>query len=390
MSRGRVVLVMLNEPFPFGNTNGRWGHALVKGLAERGYQVRCLSVTARAEWAAGARALLNMPGVELSFYPLERDPGLGWLARKWRTARQPRSYSLSAPLRRDLEIELGRGYDVLHLDPLWAGYLALGRARALTGVHNLESIDLQGMRSPSWRARATHALVQRAERRLLSRLRQVHVTTARMAEAVAPLTRAASLHVVPIAVDASLYEFREDDPTTDPVVGFLANMSWPPGHLAAVRMVTRIFPRIRARRPDARLLLVGWNARTALAGHLGTPGLEVIENVPDAAPYFRRLQVFAYPLPLGSGMMAKILEAMAYGVPIVTTTEGAEGYGVKDRIHALVADDDDVFAELVVETLRDADLRRSLRRHARRLVEDSHSPAATGAAMDAVYRTIAG
>jgi polysaccharide biosynthesis protein PslH len=126
-----------------------------------------------------------------------------------------------------------------------------------------------------------------------------------------------------------------------------------------------------------------------LARQLDVPGLEVVENVPDAAPYFRRLQVFAYPLPLGSGMMAKILEAMAYGVPIVTTTEGAEGYGIKDRLHALVADADEVFAGLVVEALGDADLRRSLRRHARRLVEDSHSPEATGAAMDAVYRTIA-
>src|SRR5207244_4245978 len=163
----------------------------------------------------------------------------------------PRSYTLSDGLRRDLDVELARGYDVLHLDPLWAGYLAKDRPRALGAVHNLESVDLRGVASPSWRLRATRRLVARAERRLPTRLRPV-----------------------------------------------------------------------------------GWNARTALAQHLSVPGLEVVENVPDARPYFQRLQVFAYPLPQGSGMMAKILEAMAYGVPIVTTTEGVEGYGIRDRVHA--------------------------------------------------------
>ena len=180
MTIGRVVLVMLNEPFPFGNTNGRWGHALVKGLAERGYHVRCLAVSSRPEWAAGARELLAGPRVELSFYPLDAYRQTGWLRRKWRTLRQPRSYTLSDGLRRDLDVELTRGYDVLHLDPLWAGYLAEDRPRALGAVHNLESVDLRGVASPSWRLRATRRLVARAERRLLTRLRHVHVTTNRL------------------------------------------------------------------------------------------------------------------------------------------------------------------------------------------------------------------
>jgi glycosyltransferase involved in cell wall biosynthesis len=254
-------------------------------------------------------------------------------------------------------------------------------------VHNLVRIDQRGMRISPANLLPT-LMIRRAETRLIRRLDHVHVTTSRLAEAVMRLHARARPHVVPIALDPSLYEFRAEDTTSAPVIGFLATMSWPPGYLAAIRMITRVFPRIRARRPDARLLLVGWNARTRLARYLDRPGVEIVENVPDAAAYFRRLQVFAYPLPQGSGMMAKILEAMAYGVPIVTTNEGIEGYGIKDGVHALVTDDDADFAERVVELLDDAALRCSLREQARRLVQESHAPRATGAAMETVHEAI--
>src|SRR6185312_16591519 len=167
----------------------------------------------------------------------------------------------------------------------------------------------------------------------------------------------ASVHVVPNALDPSLFEFCADDRTETPVFGFVGSINWNPGYLAAERLITRIFPKVRAKKPDATLLLVGWNA-DRLKAHRGTAGIEILENVPDAKAAFFRLQVLAYPLPKGSGMMVKVLEAMAYGIPVVTTTEGIEGFTTENGTHALIADDDDVFAEHVVRLLEAAALER--------------------------------
>ena len=387
-SKGRVIVVTPNEPYPFGQANGRWCHALLKGLTDSGWQVRCLSVTADPAWERGARDMFAGTPVELSFYPLYAAANGGFsLRRKWRSFRQPYSYPLSDALRRDLAVELRNGYDVLHLEQLWSGYLADDTPRTLTSVHHLEWLDLAGMWQPSLRFLKSKAMMTWAEKTLVDRLTHIRATTDRLKQVVAARNPRASIHVVPNALDPALFEFQEDDRSAEPTFGFIGSMNWSPGYLAAERLITRIFPKVRAQKPDAKLLLAGWNANR-LAAHRVTPGVEILENVPDAKAEFFKLQAFAYPLPQGSGMMVKILEAMAYGIPVVTTTEGIEGFCAENGVHALIADDDDVFADHIVRLLDDVSMRRSIRRHARALVEDRYSPAATVSALEKVYDTL--
>jgi polysaccharide biosynthesis protein PslH len=388
MSRGRVLVVTLNEPFPFGQASGRWCHALLKGLAARGYDVRCLSASAHETWAHASSAMFKGTGVRLSFYPSHVAHQQNRWARRWRTFLQPFSYTLTETLRRDLDVAIRQGYDVLHLEQLWSGYLATGRERTLTSIHHLEHLDLAGIWRPSGRFLFAKWLMRRAERRLLTQLRHLRTTTPRLAAVAWRLNPRAAIYTVPIALDPSLCEFSEIDRTSEPIIGFLGSMQWPPGYAAAQRMITRIFPLVRARCPDARLLLVGWNARQALARYLGMPGIDIIENVPEARPYLLTLQVYTYPLAQGSGMMAKVLEAMAHGVPVVTTTEGAEGLTAMDGIHAFIADDDNLFAERTVQLLQDAALRQRLRRHARHLVETWYAPEPTVRTLEKVYHTL--
>jgi glycosyltransferase involved in cell wall biosynthesis len=387
-AKGRIVAVTMNEPYPFGQANGRWCHAFLKGLSDAGWRVRCLSVSTSRDWESGARAALKHANVDLSFYPIQIKRGPSRVRAKWATLRRPFSYSLSDDLRRDLEQECRRGYDALHLEQLWSGYLADGRDRVVTSVHHLERIDLEGVWQPSWRFVTSKALMTWTERRLLGRLRHIRTTTDRLANAVRVLNPSAALHVVPNALDPSLFDFTADDRSEAPVLGFIASMNWSPGYLAAVRLIRDVFPRIRLQSPDARLLLVGWNARGALARYVNTPGVDIVENVPEARPYFHRLRVFAYPLPRGSGMMVKLLEAMAYGIPVVTTTEGIEGIAAHDGEHAFVADADDLFADRVVRLLKDAQLRRAIRVNARQLVVDRYSPRPAAAALESMYATV--
>src|SRR5439155_7140114 len=81
--KGRIIVVTPNEPFPFGQSNGRWCHALLKGLDDSGWRVRCLSVTQNREWERGAREFFAGSGVEMTFYPLGAVNGTSPLRRKW-------------------------------------------------------------------------------------------------------------------------------------------------------------------------------------------------------------------------------------------------------------------------------------------------------------------
>src|SRR5947209_7348200 len=90
-------------------------------------------------------------------------------------------------------------------------------------------------------------------------------------------------------LDAELaqgYDFIPDDRRSRaPRLCLVGNMGWYPGYSAAVRLLTRLWPEIRRRAPEATLQIIGWSARSALAEFLETPGVEVFENVPDVRPY---------------------------------------------------------------------------------------------------------
>jgi glycosyltransferase involved in cell wall biosynthesis len=321
----------------------------------------------------------------LSFYPLEA-PAAFSLRKKWRTLQQPFSYPLTDALRRDVDAEQRKGYDVLHLEQLWSGYLAEGADKVLTSVHHLEKLDLDGEWHMSWRYLRSKLMMLQAEKRLLHRLDQIRATTTRLADAVRSVNAGARTHVVPIALDPDLFRFEPRDTGDEPMIGFLANMTWNPGYVAAVRLLTEILPRVRKKVPDAGVLLGGWGAGR-LSAYAG-PGIEIVENVPDVEPYFRRLRVLAYPLPKGSGMMAKVLEAMAFGLPVATTTEGSEGFAIDNGVHGFVENDDDALAEHIVRLLADRVLRESIRRNARDLVERLYSPAPAVAQLERAYASL--
>ena len=125
---------------------------------------------------------------------------------------------------------------------------------------------------------------------------------------------------------------------------------------------------------NARLQIVGWEARRALREYLPQPGVAVAENVPDARPYFERTTLFLYAPERGSGMKVKVLEAFAYGVPVVTTSEGIEGIAAQDGIHVGCSDDDEGLCERAIALLGDQSLQERQRRAARELVNQQCRP----------------
>jgi glycosyltransferase involved in cell wall biosynthesis len=165
-------------------------------------------------------------------------------------------------------------------------------------------------------------------------------------------------------------------------------MNWFPSYSAAVRFLTRLWPAIRKEIPKAQAMIAGWHARSALKNFLPQPGVEVVENVPDMRPFFEQSSLLLYAPERGSGMKVKVLEAFAYGVPVVTTSDGVEGIPAKDGVHAGLSDDDTGLVDRTIRVLTDSFLAESLRRAARILVEEHCHPQTVLDGIERCYRDI--
>ncbi len=384
MSKLRIIMVSPEAPDPFGNAAARWYYALAKDLARRGHRLTYLSAYSPATGQESLRrtnSFFSKLEIVLRLYPY---PVRGWFHRKWSTIRRPYSFFLSDELQQDLVRVLREGYDILNLEQMWTGYLGVGVQRALLSVHHLELLDLAGVPSRSLKSLASKHLMQSAERRILTRTPNIRVTTDRVRDEVTRINPRAKVSTVPVAIDPELYEFGPSDHNSN-ILGLIATFSWYPGYNAAVRLLTRIWPKVKEAIPVARLLIVGWNARRTLSPYIDERDVTVVENVPDTEPYFRQISVLLYPLLQGSGMKIKLLEAMAYGTPIVTTTEGAEGLSVVNGRHAFIADDDHTIAQRTIELLLDEELARQMSRAARGLVEEHYSPGPVVTQMERLY-----
>lgn len=150
-------------------------------------------------------------------------------------------------------------------------------------------------------------------------------------------------------------------------------MSWPPNVDAIEHFANDIYPLIRREVPEARFTVVGSNPPPEIKALGKDPSIEVTGFVDDIRPYAEAAAVFVVPLRIGSGMRVKILDAMALGLSIVTTSVGCEGISLEPGKHALVADSPGQFAESVVSLLRNPKIRVEIGSAGRTFVESNYA-----------------
>ncbi|HEX8557382.1 MAG TPA: glycosyltransferase [Pyrinomonadaceae bacterium] len=150
-----------------------------------------------------------------------------------------------------------------------------------------------------------------------------------------------------------------------------------------------VLPLVREQLPGVELLVVGDGAPAALAA-CEAAGVRLLGYVPDIAPLFARCRVFVAPLRFGAGMKGKVGEALSYGLPVVTTTVGAEGMHLRDGEEALIADTAADFAAAVVRLYRDEALWSRLSSNSHAHVERHFSPRVVGRVVNDSIRALLG
>ena len=143
--------------------------------------------------------------------------------------------------------------------------------------------------------------------------------------------------VVPNGVDCQAIRPKSDHAMTSPVLLFTGDMGAEPNVEAATVLATEVFPAIRREFPKAELRLVGRNPDPRVA-RLAGPGIMVTGAVPDMQVHLRAATIYVAPHFTGPATRTKLLEAMAAGLPIITTSLGTEGMKVQPGRDLLVAD----------------------------------------------------
>jgi glycosyltransferase involved in cell wall biosynthesis len=173
---------------------------------------------------------------------------------------------------------------------------------------------------------------------------------------------------------------------------FMGDYKYFPNTDAIIYFCAEIMPLIRAKRPDFQLQLLGKEPPAELRALADDPdsGLRLLGLVDDTRPYLTKATMFVCPLRSGSGTRFKLLEALACGLPVVSTTLGAEGLGAVDKEHMLIADSPQAFAEAVLRLLDQPNLAAHLAQTGRAWVVENHSWQRSAALLIAAYQELAG
>jgi len=153
---------------------------------------------------------------------------------------------------------------------------------------------------------------------------------------------------------------------------FVGNFNHPPNVDAIHYFVREVFPLITTVIPDITLTIVGNNPPKEITA-LDGPRIRVTGYVPSTEPYLRNARVSIVPLRYGAGMKGKIGEAMAHGLPVVTTSIGAEGMGLVHGQTALIADTPREFADAVLALYDDERAWERIAADARQFLRDHYS-----------------
>jgi len=192
---------------------------------------------------------------------------------------------------------------------------------------------------------------------------------------------AAPVDVIP-NIHKKIESAKEYSSTSDLL--FVGNFNHKPNIDAVLFLHREIFPLIRRQLPDVKVLVVGNNPPEQVR-HLNSGRFVITGYVEDLSSYLKNARISINPLTYGAGMKGKVGEALSWGLPVVTTSIGAEGMHLKDGEDAMIADDPQVFAQKVIDLYNDRVLWERLSRNGKKLVEQRWSPATIQKRIDSSF-----
>jgi polysaccharide biosynthesis protein PslH len=387
----KVLVVSAHFPFPPRSGVKMRNYQLTRQLARR-HEVTLLCY-AWPEDRDGVEPLRE----ELPVRIVERGER-SRIARRWAQLRSLASvepFSARLACARDMQQALdelcaSESFDIVQLETSVLCALSVpANVKVVLDSHNIEYEVFQrmgeGETAVARRAfnRLEYERFRRFEQRCWRRVHGCAVTSDREEPIIRAYAPSTPIAVVPNAVD--LDTFAPSAAGVEPgTVVFNGTLDYRPNVDAAQHLVEEIWPLVLNRYPKARLTIVGRGQEADLR-RLRRPGVTVTGEVPDVRPYLTRAAIVAVPVRIGGGTRLKVVEGLACGKAIVSTSLGCEGIAVRDREHLLIADDAQAFAVRLLELFTDPGLGQALGAAGRRLAESQYSWELAGDRLEELY-----
>ncbi len=281
-------------------------------------------------------------------------------------------------------------FDIIHSEfPVLAGYDFDTDAIRVLDSHNVEYDNFQRMAEGSIHPfRKLYYWLEsrkfyREEIKIASNQDAILVTSRRDAVLFDADVPQVPKYIIPNGVDLNYFQ-PDNEPREPYSIVFVGMMKYLPNEDAMIFFLDEIFPRIVDKIPEVKIYIVGSNPGDALLSRQNKH-IEVTGFVDDVRPFIDRSSVYVVPLRMGGGTRLKILEAMAMQKPVVTTSLGCEGLGLRNKETALIADNAEYFAESVIELLRNRELASRLTIKAEKLVKEKFSWNVIGSQLQEAY-----
>lgn len=346
----KILFVCPFVPWPLVNGGKiRTYHLLRTASSQAEIHLRAIQ---EPEPEAGASEALAPWCRSLAFFPRSR-PGT---VLRWKLPKLERwfhSRALLEAVQADLS---GGGFRLVHLDELLLARI-VPPVRSVPVVqhhHKLDTVLYGSLASDQTLARRFDLWkLRRLEAESARRYRHHLLCSQDDADTLRGRYGALDCAVVPSGFDPQRFH-------PDPALGartreelvFLGSMDYGPNVEGVLHFTRAILPLVQRARPEVRFRIVGADPLPAVRALAGER-VELTGRVPDVQPYLQKASALVVPLRIGGGTRLKIVEALALGTPVVSTTIGAQGLGLEHGRHLLLADGDADFAAATLRVLSD-------------------------------------
>jgi len=341
----RILYVCHRFPFPPRRGGKIRPFNMIRHLTASGHQVTVASLARSAQEAEEGRGI----AAHCARYEVAEVRGLAQLARMVVRLPTPTPSSmgyfyspvLAQRIRGLLERE---AFDLIFVHCSSAAQYVAG-VRAIPKILDFGDMDsqkwLEYARYKAFPLSAGYWLegkkLEREERRLAKRFDMCTATTRAEWETLERYETGTPTDWFPNGVDSD-YFCPAEEPYDPDTISFVGRMDYYPNEQCMLDFCRNVFPLLRQRRPNLRLTIVGADPVPSVMNLARLPGVTVTGSVPDVRPYVRRSAAMIAPLNIARGTQNKILEAMAMGVPVVTSPAAAGGVDAVRHDHLLVAD----------------------------------------------------
>jgi glycosyltransferase involved in cell wall biosynthesis len=201
--------------------------------------------------------------------------------------------------------------------------------------------------------------------------------------------------VIPNGVDTEQFKVKSEKlkvKSNEKRILFIGDFKWIANQDAVKQIITTIWPQMKLKiensklKIDVNLWIVGRKIPPLIRNLSKDKEIIFDETVDDTAEAFQKADALIAPIRVGGGTKFKILEAMASGVPVVTTEYGAEGLNIKHAEHMLVGDTNEQLADLLIKLFTDEKTYKQMAKKAREHIEENFSWNSIAKKLEEVYK----